>query len=313
VRWIVFSILGLMLLGLGGCAAMIEQVGVYPGSVLLPTGEPLPIADDVAAERLLLTSGDGTLLDAMYVAPPSPTAPVLLYSHGNGEVLSTQRWRFPYLRRLGCGILFYDYRGYGGSDGRPGEEGIHGDAEAAYRHLTEARGIAPERIILYGQSLGTGPTVALATRQPVGGVILEGAFTTIPDAARHFVGGSSLLTGLLLPLLETRFANIELIDRIDAPLLVLHARRDPIIPVSMGERLFEKARTPKQLHLFETANHGGVAWSLGDEYVAVVNQWIASLPALRLQMRFDRRDDASSPAMRATPSPATTPSPLMSP
>jgi fermentation-respiration switch protein FrsA (DUF1100 family) len=157
----------------------------------------------------------------------------------------------------GAGLVALSYRGYAGSSGHPSERGILQDAAAAYAFAT-AR-YAPDRIVLWGFSLGTGVAVALASEQPIGKLILEAPYTSTVDIA-----------GAVFPLVPVRwlmrdqFRSDERIARVKAPLLVMHGTDDPVIPISFGERLFALAHEPKQLVRFPGGGHDNL-----DDYGAI--------------------------------------------
>jgi fermentation-respiration switch protein FrsA (DUF1100 family) len=191
-----------------------------------------------AEEHVLITS-DGEKVIVWHV-PARPGRPVILYFHGNGDFLAGLVPRFKAMTADGTGLVALSYRGYAGSSGSPSEQGLLRDAAAAYA-FTAAR-YAPERIVAWGFSLGTGVAVALASEQPVGRLILEAPYTAIVDvAAAHFP-----MVPIRL-LMRDRFRSDERIARVKVPLLVVHGTNDQTIPIAFGERLFALANEPKRL------------------------------------------------------------------
>ena len=176
----------------------------------------LPDFQDVTIE-----TSDGERLVALW-KPPEPGRALILYFHGNGGSLWNRRERARLLVQDGRGLLLVSYRGYSGSTGSPSEAGLRLDAEAAYRWLGS---YAPDRIVLYGESLGTGVAIRLATERPVAGLILDAPHTSIPDVARSVFWYVPL--GLLM---RDQFRSIDRIARIHVPLLVMHGERDGVIP-----------------------------------------------------------------------------------
>src|SRR6185503_8570209 len=144
-------------------------VAVFAGSCMLldsliyfpSTGADSP---PPGVEERAIATADGVRLHAFYAPPPSPSAPVLLWSHGNAGNVSMRADLLVILASRGLGVLAYDYRGYGASAGRPSEAGLYLDAEAAYDSLV-ADGIAAERIVCFGESLGGGVSIELARRR----------------------------------------------------------------------------------------------------------------------------------------------------
>ena len=178
-----------------------------------PAAAGLPQAEEVA-----LTSSDGEKLIAWHVAPRGDK-PVVLYFHGNGGALNLRADRFRDLTADGTGLVALSYRGYGGSSGRPSEDGLIRDARAAY-DFAAAR-YAAERIVLWGESLGTAVAVALAAERPVAGVILDAPFTSAID-----VGAAAYPFAPVRWLMKDTFRSDRRIVRVKAPILVLHGERD---------------------------------------------------------------------------------------
>jgi fermentation-respiration switch protein FrsA (DUF1100 family) len=199
------------------------------------------------AEEHVLTTSDGEKIIAWHV-PPHDNKPVVIFLHGNGDILA---WRVPRFRTLtadGIGLVAISFRGYAGSSGHPTEAGLIADADAAYAFTLERYPV--ERIAVWGFSLGTGPAVALAATHPVGRLVLEAPYTSIGDvAAPHFPFVPVRL------LLRDSFHSDQRIANVTAPLLVMHGERDPVIPIGLGERLLGLARNPKQMVRFPDGGH----------------------------------------------------------
>jgi hypothetical protein len=202
------------------------------------------------AQEILLDTADGERLVAWHV-PPRGEQPVVLYLHGNGGALWHRAGRFHALAADGIGLVAIDYRGYGGSTGRPTEAGLSTDAETAY-DFAAARYPAA-RIAVWGESLGTGVAVGLAAERPIGRLVLEAPFTSAVDvAARRFS---------FVPvrwLMKDQFRSDLRIAAVAAPLLVLHGARDTVVPIEYGERLFGLAREPKRFVRFPDGEHEGL-------------------------------------------------------
>ena len=214
-----------------------------------------------------LPTPDGERLIAWY-APAPAGRPTLLYFHGNGGGLQNRAMRFQRYQNAGFGILVMSYRGYSGSTGRPSEANNIADARLAYDHLIK-QGLKPSDIILYGESLGTGVAVQLAASVPVAGVVLDAPYTSIVE-----VGAKSYPILPLRWIMVDRYESDKYIDRINAPLLILHGARDPIIPLEMGQRMHELAREPKRIVVFPEGRHIDL-----DKYggADIVKAWIEAL------------------------------------
>lgn len=185
-----------------------------------------------------LPTPDGETL-ILWLSRPSGEAPVILFLHGNAGEIADRADRFAFYQSRGYGVAFLSWRGYGGSTGRPSEAGLLTDAQAAYDHL-RGLGIPPRRIVLVGESLGTGPAVMTAARNPVGAVVLEAPYSAAVDIAR--AAYPWLPVGLLM---KDQFRSRDHIASIRAPLLVLHGEDDRVIPRGFGQRLFDAAADPK--------------------------------------------------------------------
>jgi abhydrolase domain-containing protein 17 len=203
---------------------------------------------------LKLTTDDGTQISAIYLKNPSARQ-TILYSHGNAEDLGDIMPDLIDLRDSGFSIFAYDYHGYGTSQGKPTEDRVYQDINAAYDYLTIKLGVAPENIISYGRSIGGGPAIDLASRKPVGGLIIENSFMT----------AFRVLTNIpLFPF--DRFRNIEKIKRVGCTVLIIHGKNDEVIPFKHGQRLFEQAKEPKRSLWVDGANHNNLRWTAGKIY-----------------------------------------------
>jgi uncharacterized protein len=216
------------------------------------------------ATEVILDTSDGEKLIAWYV-PPQGDQPVVIFFHGNGDSLAGLAARFRALVSPGVGLLALSYRGYAGSSGHPSEDGLHRDALAAYDFV--AARIPPQRIALWGRSLGTGVAVALAAQHPVGKLVLEAPYTSTADVAA--------LTYPFVPvrlLMKDQFHSDEWIKSVKAPLLIVHGERDQSIPIALGERLFAMANEPKRFVSIPQGRHDDL-----EDYglVAIVLRFLA--------------------------------------
>lgn len=199
------------------------------------------------AEEHVLDTADGEKVIAWHV-PPRDGRPVILFLHGNGEVLA---WRVPRFRAItadGTGLVALSFRGYAGSSGSPTEAGLFNDADAAYAFA--ASRYPPQRIAVWGFSLGTGPATALAVKQKIGKLILEAPYTSTVDIASRVFP--------FLPvqwLMRDRYHSDRRIGSVTAPLLIMHGERDQVIGIAFGERLYNLARDPKRMVRFPKGIH----------------------------------------------------------
>jgi fermentation-respiration switch protein FrsA (DUF1100 family) len=209
-------------------------------------------------QDLEIRTEDGETLVAWW-RPPEPGRALVLYFHGNGGSLLNRRERVRMLTRDGRGLLIVSYRGYSGSTGSPSEAGLRRDARAALAWL---KSYEPKRIVLYGESLGTGVAVKLATEAPVGGVILDSPYTSTADVAR----GAFWFVPVTL-LLRDQYRSIDRIGRLHLPLLVLHGEQDSVIPIALSRALFAAANEPKRFVALPGIDHVSVLEGGGIEPV----------------------------------------------
>jgi len=202
----------------------------------------LPGAQDVR-----IATADGETLNAWYV-PPRGARPVVIYFHGNAGGLSLRANRYRWLAADGNGLLAVSYRGYGGSTGRPTEDGLIRDARAAYDFV---RARHPEQAIVpFGESLGSAVAVALASERTVAGLILDAPFFSAAE-----IGARAYPFVPVRWLMKDPFRSDLRIARVTAPLLVMHGERDGVVPIASGERLFALANEPKRMVRFPLGRH----------------------------------------------------------
>lgn len=221
-------------------------------------------------DDLSLKTEDGPVINAWWVEN-KPDSPVILFCHGNGGNISTRVDKLRLFRQAGASVLMLDYRGYGRSTGSPTEGGTYRDGEAAYRWLTKEKGIAPERIVLCGESLGNGISIELALRHRPRGLIVDSAFTSIEDMGR--------LVFPFLPvrwMIKFRYDNLAKIPRVACPVLVMHSPQDDVIPFEMGRRLFAAALEPKTFFEMKGSHNSGFL-DVGPAYVETIARFLKSL------------------------------------
>lgn len=200
-------------------------------------------------EQLQLKTADNITITAWYSPPPSPEAPVIAYFHGNAGTLADRSEKLSLLIKQGAGVMALSYRGYAGGEGSPSEQGLYEDARTVIHYLLN-HNIPVEKIALYGESLGTGVAVQMATEFKVKALILEAPYTSIARKA-----------GELYPyipvnlLLKDHFNNISKITQIHCPILVMHGEKDQTIPVTHGKTLYAAATGKKELHLYPDTGH----------------------------------------------------------
>jgi uncharacterized protein len=199
-----------------------------------------------AKEDTLLTQ-DGEKVIVWSVLPREGKK-VVLFFHGNGDTLALRVPRLHAVIADGTGLVALSYRGYAGSTGHPTERGLILDAVASYEYA--AARYAPERLVVWGFSLGTGPAVALASERPIGKLILEAPYTSTADVA-----ASDLPFIPVRLLMKDQFHSDERIESVHVPLLIMHGERDPGISIRFARRLFGLANEPKRFVTFSEGGH----------------------------------------------------------
>lgn len=191
-------------------------------------------------EELRLDTSDGERLHGWYVPAPAARGAVL-FCHGNAGNISHRLDYLLMFHRMGYSALIFDYRGYGLSTGKPTEQGTYLDAEAAWRHLTESRGVAPRRIVVAGESLGGAVAAWLAARRTPGALVVASTFTSVPDM------GAAIYPYLPVRLLaRVSYDARDSVARVRAPVFVAHSPDDEIVPFAQGRALYEAAPDPKR-------------------------------------------------------------------
>jgi fermentation-respiration switch protein FrsA (DUF1100 family) len=224
---------------------------------------PHPSSYKDSPEILKISKASGKKISAIYL--PNPAAKfTFLVSHGNAEDLGDDRYWLEDLRRAGFSVFAYDYEGYGTSEGKPTEKAVYEDETAAYEYLAVNLKTAPDRIIIFGRSVGTGPAAYVAARRPSAGLILQSPF----------VSAFRVLTRIpLLPF--DKFPNYKFIRHVHSPVLIMHSRGDSVIAFWHGQRMFDLANEPKQSFWAQNAGHNEMDLVTG--YDEAIQSFAASL------------------------------------
>ncbi|MQA14458.1 MAG: alpha/beta hydrolase [Pseudonocardiaceae bacterium] len=251
-----------VVLVLGGAMWGLQRRLIYfPEQDLPPVGTVLP-----GGREVTLHTADGLALTSWF-APPRGTdrRMAVLVAPGNG---GNRAGRVPLARRLtaaGFAVLLLDYRGYGGNPGSPSEQGLALDARAARRHLVEQAGVAPGRVIYYGESLGAAVLTRLAVEHPPGGLLLRSPFTDLASVARHHYP--------FLPvraLLRDHFPVVAPIRGVTVPTTVVYGSGDSVVPPGQSRAVAAAAGGPVEVVVVAGADHNDPALLDGAELVAAV-------------------------------------------
>ncbi|ADE53701.1 alpha/beta hydrolase [Coraliomargarita akajimensis] len=250
---VLIVLVGLAYLSLNIYALLFSDRLIYP----VP-----PINYTESEHTFALHSSDGERIVATHSAVDGANK-TLLYLHGNGTDLGHLASLLTAYRDNGISYLAIDYPGYGHSSGIPSEEGCYAAAQAAYDYLINSAQVAPESIILYGRSLGGGPATWLAANNTVGGLILDGTFTSIFRV---------VTSRRVLPF--DRFDNLSRLPQVDCPVLVIHGTIDDTVPFSHAEQNFAAVQSPKAKLWIEGGNHNDLIGIAGNRYWSTVLPFI---------------------------------------
>ena len=261
-------------------------IALYLGQsnlVYMPSQELIdtPATIGLKFDDVQLSTKDNVNLDSWFVPAKDNDQigkGVILFCHGNGGNIGNRVSYLPIFKDLGLATFLFDYRGYGKSEGKPSEEGTYHDVEAAWQYLTQEKQIPPQKIIIYGESLGGAIASYLAQKisqqdgkNSAGGLILASTFTSISDRAAE-----------LYPFMPIRFLSrfsynsIDRLPIIKIPILVIHSIDDEIIPFHHGDRNFQAANQPKKLVKLRGDHNGGFLDSL-ETYRNGLKEFIQSI------------------------------------
>jgi fermentation-respiration switch protein FrsA (DUF1100 family) len=269
VRGLLIAFAGLYLLVVGAIWYAQAKIMFHPSKVVDVTPGDLGAKFSNVALPLM-----GDQLAGWWVPSEDSQAGTLLYLHGNAANIAANVRQVLRLRATGLNVFIFDYRGYGHSTGGPPREKLmYEDAERAWKYLVAERNIAPDRIAIYGHSIGGGVAVDLASKHPeAGALIIEGAFTSIADMANGIPYTACLPVRLIL---TERFDSISKIGSIHLPKLILHGDADTMVPPRMARRLYDAAPEPKRLALIAGGGHEDSAVANAGAYFAALNGFLS--------------------------------------
>ncbi len=219
-------------------------------------------------EDIYFEAEDKTRLHGWFF-PQKGNAPVILFCHGNAGNICHRLENVKLLLDQKLQVFIFDYRGYGQSKGSPSEKGIYLDGLAAYDFLVIQKNIPPERIALFGRSLGASVAIEIAIKRKIRSLITESAFTSTKGMARTML--------LFMPFsffLPPHYNNLDKISRIHVPKLIIHGEEDEIVPFSMGQKLYEKAQAPKYFYPIKNAGHNDTYVLGGEGYFETLTAFV---------------------------------------
>ena len=199
-------------------------------------------------EEVFIQSNKDIQLRSWFSHSPNNKKTILFF-HGNAGELHARVYKLNKFSEMNLNFLIISWRGFSGNNGKPTEKGLYQDANKAVEWL-EQKGINKKDIILYGESLGTGVATELAQDNSFAGIVLESPFTSIADAAKIYY--PYLPIDLLI---KDRYDSLKKIKNINIPILIMHGKKDDVVPFKMGIELFEKANNPKFSYFSDNDDH----------------------------------------------------------
>ena len=232
-----------------------EKRGIY-----FPTRkiESTPGEMGLEFEDVYFFSSDGVKLNGWYI-PAKESRATVLFSHGNAGNISHRIEIIDMFSKLGLDVFIYDCRGYGRSQGSPGEEGLYLDTQAAYKYLIDKRNLNEESIVIYGKSLGANVAVELCSKVTPAALITDSAFTSALDMGKKMFP--------FIPIrwfISVKYDALSRIKDITIPKLIIHSENDEIIPFQHGKRLYEAAPEPKEFYPMQGGHNDAVYLSMED-------------------------------------------------
>jgi len=254
------------------CVWAVALYIMQPKFLYSPVREVLYTPDELELdfEDVVFRSGDGLQLNGWYV-PAQNSEFTVLFCHGNGGNMMHRLDSMNIFHELGLNCLIFDYRGYGGSEGKPSEQGTYLDAGAAYKWLVEEKNTPPEKIIVFGRSLGGSIAAKLASQVKAGALVVESTFTSYADIGKKFY-----------PYMPVRwfarfaYRTIDFIRNVNCPVMLIYSRNDEVVPFEFGQELCEAANEPKEfVEIFGSHNDGFLV--SGDIYKDAWTGWLRFL------------------------------------
>jgi len=237
--------------------------------IYFPEREILITPTDIGLtyEEVSLHTKDNVTIAGWYI-PAAHEKGALLFCHGNAGNISHRMESISIFHNLGLSVLIFDYRGYGNSEGKPSEKGTYLDAEAAWNYLLEVKQKSPDRIIVFGRSLGAAIAADSALKQRPAGLILESSFLSVPDMGRKYYPWIPVRL-----LSKYDYATRDKIQSVTCPKLIIHSPDDEIVPFEHGKSIYEKALQPKEFLQIKGGHNEGFLLS-GDRYLEGLKSFV---------------------------------------
>ena len=243
---------GILVWMAGGYASVLLLLFIAQRSLMYHPSKIVPEPNRYGASDMQIVkivTPDGFQLHCWWKPPTRHDKATFIYYHGNAGNIGDRAFKVRHYLDDGYGVLLVGYRYNAATGGKPSEDGLYTDGKAAY-DFVRSHGVAGDRVIVYGESLGSGIATKIATTNEVAAVVLEAPYTTIGDVAQThywYVPAKWLLID--------KFDSLGRIAKLKVPLLILHGDADALIPVKFGRELFEAAHQPKEVHVVPGGGH----------------------------------------------------------
>ena len=253
-----------------------------------PANVHLPFKDIYISVKS--ANGQIERIHSWWIPPRNPSSDVLLYLHGGALNIGANVNAARRLHRLGFAVFIVSYRGYGLSDGGfPSEAQLYADAEASWNYLVHQKEIQPDKIFIYGHSIGGAVAIDLAVRHPnAAGLIVEATFTSIIDVARQKNKYRIFPLDLIV---HQRFDSLNKVPHLRIPVLYIHGTNDHLIPFEMSRLLYERTPHPKRLKLIPGGGHNDSATVGGGAYLAALSDFVAATGRAQPQVNASATSD----------------------
>ena len=248
-RLLIVSLACVVLAGCGGA----DFAFYHPDSKVYGT----PARDGLVYEDFRFPSGDGTMLSGWFIPSTTPARGTVVHFHGNAQNMTSHYSFVSWVPRNGFNLFLFDYRGYGDSDGKPNRKGVHQDCLAAIKYFQARDDVDAGKIIVFGQSLGGANAIAVVGGEKLNGivgVVSDSAFSSYEEVGKDHVAGS--LKPLAGSLVSAGYDPIDVVGRISPiPLVIMHGSDDKVVPYHHAERLYARAKAPRELWTFHGGKH----------------------------------------------------------
>ncbi len=249
--------------------ALFDAMGCVSHLVYHPTEDLFQTPSNLGLvyKDVLLESTDGNRIHAWWIPSENPRATVI-FCHGNGGNIGDRMAHTRVFHNLSLSVLLFDYQGFGQSQGKPSEQGTYDDARATWNFLVNEKKIPPEKIFVFGESLGGAIAIKLATEVEPGILFVDSSFTSTYDVAKtHYGWVPKFLLRKYLYDSQSRISQVK------APVCIIHSKDDEVIPFAHGKALFKRVRSPKEFVEIRGSHNGGFIQS-EDRYVGAIDAFI---------------------------------------